>query len=301
MYISLQGQHYYILLDAGVATINQSCGIQSSPITDTQFWTFSIAAAPTTVEVTTITPEATTTTTAEETTATTTSEEITTMKTSEETATTITLEEITATITFEETTTMTTPEEITTATPTMAMPEETTTITTTTTTPDETTTTTAASTTVTTSTPRITEKTTIYPTTQTSTTTPSTSMCSEWLLFGTVKNITTNDNQRNYSFCFYVNTTLADVTILANTWTPCATWKTSGAADPLIDLYNITNNPILLAQNDDGNSISQFNCYAAVISYRLYRGNYQVIIRNPKCNYGRFEVRLSVETTNRFK
>jgi hypothetical protein len=123
----------------------------------------------------------------------------------------------------------------------------------------------------------------------------------EWLPFGTIKNITTNDNQQNYSFCFYVNKTLADVIVSANTWTPCATWKISGAADPLIDFYNITNYSILLAQNDDGNSISELNCYAAVISYRLYRGNYQVIIRHPKCNYGRFEVRLSTETTDVFK
>jgi len=126
-------------------------------------------------------------------------------------------------------------------------------------------------------------------------------VCSEWLPFGTIKNIITNDKQQNYSFCFYVNTTLADVTVSANTWTPCATWKKSGAADPLIDFYNITNYSILLAQNDDGNSISELNCYAAVISYRLYRGSYQVIIRHAKCDYGRFEVRLSAETTNAFK
>jgi hypothetical protein len=69
----------------------------------------------------------------------------------------------------------------------------------------------------------------------------------------------------------------------------------------LIDLYSIQNDPILLAQNDDGNSISEFNCYAAVISYRFYRGNYRVVIRHPKCNYGRFELRLSAETTNSFK
>jgi len=126
-------------------------------------------------------------------------------------------------------------------------------------------------------------------------------MCPKCLLFSTIKNVTTNDNQRNYIFCFYVNTTIADVTISANTWTPCSTWKTSGAADPLIDFYNITNDPLLLAQNDDGNSFPAFNCYAAVISYRLYRGNYRVVIRHPKCNYGRFELRLSAETTNAFK
>lgn len=88
------------------------------------------------------------------------------------------------------------------------------------------------------------------------------------------------------------------MTIAANTWTSCDNWKTSGASDPLMDLYDIRTAPALLAQNDDGNSIIDFNCYAAVLSYRLHRGNYQVVIRHAKCNYGTFELRLSSETTN---
>jgi hypothetical protein len=246
-------------LDAGVATINQSCGIQSAPVTDTRFWTFSIAAEPTTAEVTS-------------TTTLTTSSDQTTAITPEETTTTTTPEEITTTTTPEETT-ITAPAETIIATPgeTTTTPVKTTTITPVETTPVET------------------------------TTIPSNPVCSEWFLFDTIKNITTSESQQNYSFCFYVNTTFADVTISANTWAPCATWKISGTADPLIDFYNITNNSILLAQNDDGNSIPELNCYAAVISYRLYRGNYRVVIRHLKCNYGRFEVRLSAETTNPFK
>ena len=95
---------------------------------------------------------------------------------------------------------------------------------------------------------------------------------------------------------------MADVTVSANTWTSCALWKASGKADPMIDFYNITNtDPLLLAQNDDGASINELNCNAAVISYRLYNGNYRVVIRHPKCNYGQFEVRLTAETMNPYK
>jgi hypothetical protein len=294
-------------LDGGVATINQSCGIQSAPIIDTHFWTFSIAAAPTTAEVTS------TTTTSEETTIT-----ITTIPEGTTDTTTTTLKETTITTTTnpEETTitTTTTPEKttVTTTTTTTTIHDEASTIvttttstkaSTTTTTPERisTSTTTAVPTTETSSSSTTTTETTTPATILTTTTTTSNPVCSEWLPFGTIKNVTTSDNQQNYSFCFNVNTTLADVTVSANTWTPCATWKTSGAADPLMDMYNITNNPILLAQNDDGNSIPELNCYAAVLSYRLNRGNYRILIRHPKCNYGKFEVRLSAETTNAYK
>ena len=33
-------------MDSGIATINQACRIQSVPIIDSQFWTFSISTAP---------------------------------------------------------------------------------------------------------------------------------------------------------------------------------------------------------------------------------------------------------------
>jgi hypothetical protein len=127
------------------------------------------------------------------------------------------------------------------------------------------------------------------------------SLCSEWLPFGTVKNITTSISQQNYTFCFYVNATEADVTVASNTWVSCDSWKTSGAADPLMDLYALNVEPIILAQNDDGNSIRELNCLAAIISYRLSRGNYRVVIRHSKCSYGNFELRLSAETTNPLK
>ena len=126
-------------------------------------------------------------------------------------------------------------------------------------------------------------------------------VCSEWLGFGAIKNITTNDNKINYTFCFYVDTISADVTISANTWTSCDAWKRSGAADPMMVLHNITNGPVILAQNDDGNHVDEFNCYAALLSYRLNRGRYHTIIKHPKCNYGNFELRLSDETLDPFK
>lgn len=94
---------------------------------------------------------------------------------------------------------------------------------------------------------------------------------------------------------------MADVTIAANTWTSCDNWKISGAADPLLDLYDIHGDPILLAQNDDGNAMIEWNCYAAVLSFRLSQGNYRVVIRHAKCNYGKFELRIAAETTNAWK
>lgn len=229
-------------MDGGVATINQSCGIQSSPIIDTQFWTFTVWK-------------------------------------SEETST----PEVTI---VEETST---PEETT----------ESTTTSKTTTTTSSTTTPVATSTAATTK--RRKSTTTTANTISTTTSAYQNPKCIRWLPFGTIKNITTNENQKNYSFCFHVNTTFADVTIAANTWTPCSIWKTSGAADPLINLYNISAKSILLAQNDDGLSIPELNCYAGVISYRLYTGNYLVVIDHPKCNYGYFEIRLSAELTNESK
>ena len=68
-----------------------------------------------------------------------------------------------------------------------------------------------------------------------------------------------------------------------------------------MDLFNLDDHQTLLAQNDDGNAIVEFNCYAAVISYRLVRGDYRVVIRHSKCNYGKFELRLSAEATNALK
>jgi hypothetical protein len=78
------------------------------------------------------------------------------------------------------------------------------------------------------------------------------------------------------------------------------TWKLSGTADPLLELYSEPPNE-LLAQNDDGNSLALQNCYAAVLSYRLQKGDYRVIIRNPKCAYGKFELRLSAEINRNLK
>ena len=114
-------------------------------------------------------------------------------------------------------------------------------------------------------------------------------------------NVTTNASHPAFIFCFHVNQSSTDVIVSANTWVPCASWKVSGAADPLMDLYVIDNNLKMLAQNDDGNSIPHFNCYAAVLSYRLDHGHYRVVIRHQKCLYGYFEVRLSAETTNALK
>ena len=77
-------------------------------------------------------------------------------------------------------------------------------------------------------------------------------------------------------------------------------WKASGAADPLLELYAWPANEFL-AQNDDGNSLVLQNCYASVLSYRLARGDYRVVIRHPKCSYGTFEVRLLAEIDSRLK
>jgi len=97
-----------------------------------------------------------------------------------------------------------------------------------------------------------------------------------------------------------VETALADVTISANTWVPCMMWKLSGTADPLLELYTEPDGK-LLAENDDGNNLTDRNCYAAVLSYRLEKGDYRVIIRNPKCAYGKFELRLSAEIDRNLK
>jgi hypothetical protein len=97
-----------------------------------------------------------------------------------------------------------------------------------------------------------------------------------------------------------VETELADVTIAANTWVPCITWKLSGMADPLLELYPEPGD-VLLAKNDDGNSLGLQNCYAGVLSYRLPKGDYRVVIRSPKCAYGKFELRLSAEIDQNLK
>ncbi|CAF1690968.1 unnamed protein product, partial [Adineta ricciae] len=94
--------------------------------------------------------------------------------------------------------------------------------------------------------------------------------CPRWLPFETVVNLTSSALEPNYTFCFTVNTSFADVTITANTWASCSTWKMSGTADPLLELFTPeTSIDSPVAQNDDGNSISHLNCYAAVLSYRL--------------------------------
>jgi hypothetical protein len=118
--------------------------------------------------------------------------------------------------------------------------------------------------------------------------------CPRWFRFNTISNESTNANEPNFTFCFSVETALADVTIAANTWVSCLKWKLSGTADPLLELYSEPGE-ILLAQNDDGNSLEFQNCYGAVLSYRLPKGDYRVVIRNPKCAYGKFELRLSAE------
>ena len=81
------------------------------------------------------------------------------------------------------------------------------------------------------------------------------------------------------TFCFSVDTVSADVTIQANTWVPCSQWKSSGASDPLVELHSESDRK-LLAENDDGNSISTMNCFGSVLSYRLPRGDYRAVIRN---------------------
>ncbi|CAF1483996.1 unnamed protein product, partial [Rotaria sordida] len=154
---------------------------------------------------------------------------------------------------------------ITTITPTTTITTSTTTITLTTTI-----TTITPTTTITTST------TTITPTTAITTSTTPNIICPRWLQFGLIINVTTNASHPEFTFCFHVNQSSSDVTVAANTWVPCANWKVSGAADPLMDLYVIGNNLKMLAQNDDGNSIPHLNCYASVLSYRLDHGNYRV-------------------------
>ena len=134
-----------------------------------------------------------------------------------------------------------------------------------------------------------------YVYTETTSTAVIHSACSRWLHFNTISNESTSNDDPTFLFCFTINTTSADVTIAANTWVPCATWKFSGAADPLLELYSLPNRQ-LLARNDDGNSLPFKNCYAAVLSYRLPMGNYQVTIRNPKCAHGNFELRVLTET-----
>jgi hypothetical protein len=124
--------------------------------------------------------------------------------------------------------------------------------------------------------------------------------CPRWLNFNTISNESTSANEPYFIFCFSVETVLADVTIAANTWVPCMKWKLSGTADPLLELYSEPGG-VLLAQNDDGNSLEFQNCYAGVLSYRLQKGDYRVIIRSPKCAYGKFELRLSAEMDQQLK
>ncbi|CAF2986927.1 unnamed protein product [Rotaria sp. Silwood2] len=120
--------------------------------------------------------------------------------------------------------------------------------------------------------------------------------CYRWFQFNTILNLRTNAEYPTFTFCFTVNTTFADVTIVANTWVSCSSWKTSGASDPLIELHS-ENARQFLAENDDGNSIPSMNCYASVLSYRLPRGDYRVVIRNPKCAYGYYELRFLAEVS----
>lgn len=96
------------------------------------------------------------------------------------------------------------------------------------------------------------------------------------------------------TFCFRVDFESTDVTISANTWVSCLLWKLSGAADPQLTLYSEANGE-LLAQNDDGNGLASKNCYGAVLSYRLSKGDYRVTVRHARCAFGRFELRLFAE------
>ncbi|CAF3161842.1 unnamed protein product [Rotaria sp. Silwood2] len=223
-----KGEEYYILLDSGVAAINESCGIESAPVTDKNIWTFQISkqttilSSTTTSKVYPITTEGKTTTTAR--------------KTVESTTTST---QIISKIT-------------------------------------------------TTTTQTITSRVSSIP------------ACYQWFPFNTIVNLNTNVEHPTFTFCFTINTTFADVTIAANTWVSCSNWKSSGAGDPLIELYS-ENNRQLLAENDDGNSISSMNCYASVLSYRFPRGDYRVVIRNSKCAYGFFELRLLAEVPFRQK
>lgn len=204
-----EGEEYYILLDSGVATVNESCGIESAPVTDTNIWTFQI------LERTTVSS---------------------TVSTNRSYATTTT----------------------------------------------EMTTTTAQI--------RSSNATTNVRTTATSAGIPRPA-CPQWFSFNTLLNESTNAEYPTFIFCFTVDTMIADVTIAVNTWVPCSKWKNSGASDPLIELYSESDSQ-LLAENDDGNSIPSMNCYASVLSYRLPKDNYRVIIRNPKCAHGFFELRF---------
>ena len=126
--------------------------------------------------------------------------------------------------------------------------------------------------------------------------TSSRPMCSRWFSFNTISNQSTNAQYPTFTFCFSVDTVSADVTIQANTWVPCSQWKSSGASDPLIELHSESGRK-LLAENDDGNSIPTMNCFGSVLSYRLPRGDYRAVIRNPKCAYGFFELRVLAETS----
>ncbi|CAF3552670.1 unnamed protein product [Rotaria sp. Silwood1] len=232
-YIWSKGEEYYILLDSGVATINESCGIESAPVTDKNVWTFQIPTQTTILPSTTtsnsylITTEKGTTIIAEKTVQ---STMIATPKTVQSTVTTT---------------------QITSKSPTATMQ------------------------------------------TITSSASPI-AACHQWFPFNTILNLSTNVEHPTFTFCFSVNTIFADVTIAANTWVPCSSWKNSGASDPLIELHS-ENVKQLLAKNDDGNSIPSINCYASVLSYRLPRGDYRVVIRNPKCAYGYCELRFLAE------
>jgi len=144
---------------------------------------------------------------------------------------------------------------------------------------------------------KTTEKPTVKTTEQsvtTQTSSPSQVECPQWFQFNRISNESTSLAEPNFTFCFTVETTFADVTIGANTWSPCTTWKLSSTADPFMELYTEPSG-VLLAQNDDGNSLPLQNCYAAILSYRLQRGDYRVVIRSSRCAYGKFELRLTTE------
>ena len=312
-------------MDPGVAISSNICKRQTAAINDTNFWTFWIEIPTTTTTTTSITTATETTADVEgsgETTDITSTEQSSehTTSTTTTTETTVDVEgsgettDVTSTEQSSETTSVTTAASTTTTTAattdvtSIEQSSETTSVTTTTTVGE--TTTDVTSTEQSSETSPITTTTTTMTTTTTSTTSPitttttttalrnTTSLCPHWLPWGTIMNVTTNETHPNYTFCFTVNTTKADITILANTWTSCSAWKSSGAADPFMELFTPADNKTCAAQNDDGASIVELNCYAAVLSYRLVKGDHRVVIRHQRCNFGRFELRLKGEVNN---
>ncbi|CAF1121256.1 unnamed protein product, partial [Didymodactylos carnosus] len=231
-----EGQDYYILFDSGVITGNESCGVESSPISSPYFWRFHVALNQQTTDggVTYINRSYSADLDQEQLT----SEGRPIQYTTQQTQQTSTARTTTTT----RTTATNTPEIITTATQQ-----------------------------------------------------PLLSPCPRYWQFDTLVNVTTNEAEQNYTFCFDVNQFQSDVTITANTYVSCSNWKQSGAGDPMLELYCRKQwSEQLLAVNDDGNANFQ-NCFAAVLSYRLPRGTYKVVVRHPKCNYGRFELRLRLD------